>query len=121
MRNQAQRAAIFLLAGTILWMGTLFFRGHNQIVNPVLLFFQGSLPNFATAWMLPSFFILIGSYLFKRQLSLNVVRCMLVGTFVLQISSELNYVYFTDASFDLVDSLFGLSALIILEIAMKRI
>lgn len=121
MKNQAQQAAIFLLAGTCLWIGALMVRSYITFTNPMLLFIVGSLPNFGTAWMLPSFLILVNITLTKRQLSLKVVRCMLVGTFILQNLSELYYVYFAGANFDLVDCLFGLGALLILEQAMKRI
>lgn len=121
MKNQAQQAVIFLLAGTCLWIGALMVRSYITFTNPMLLFIVGSLPNFGTAWMLPSFLILVNITLTKRQLSLKVVRCMLVVTFILQNLSELYYVYFAGASFDLVDCLFGLGALLILEQAMKRI
>lgn len=118
-RQQQITASCLLVLGTILWRGTLIVRTHLAFKNGVFDFLLGGMPNFGTAWMLPSFLLLIGTIFLKRSLSKGEISTLLIATFVLQCASESYYAYFGTANFEWLDLGFGVVALIGLKSALS--
>ncbi|MGX7419587.1 hypothetical protein ACWOFR_12390 [Carnobacterium gallinarum] len=114
-QKQIYFASYFFIFGTILWIGTLVIRHNFEVTNSVANFFLGAMPNFGTAWMLPSFLIIVGNLVAKKSLSRRVIYSLLAGTFILQVVSEAYYMYFSNGKFELLDILFGVVALIVLN------
>lgn len=109
------------IIGALIWTLTILLRDVGIINNGFIKFLLGIAPNFAVGLLIPALIIICYPIIFKREILFKEFILMLVGSYILILSSEIVHDRFLNSSFDILDMIASLVGFVIMASVYKYI